>query len=93
MSSALKKLIIMHHHIYFTFFTPQVTKLKSQLYSLERLLSNYDCRRPGMRQLIYVRPNHIRQRHRLDNHLHEHQGEDYLPNALEDFLAIQGKIN
>ncbi|KAM9441406.1 laminin subunit gamma-3 isoform 2-T2 [Clarias gariepinus] len=67
----------------------QVTKLKSQLYSLERLLSNYDCRRPGMRQLIYVRPNHIRQRHRLDNHLHEHQGEDYLPNALEDFLAIQ----
>ncbi|XP_026777854.3 laminin subunit gamma-3 [Pangasianodon hypophthalmus] len=65
----------------------QVTKLKSQLHSLERLLSIYDCK--NFRHRIYVRPNHVRQHHRLENHLHEHQGEDYLPNALEEFLAIQ----
>lgn len=74
---------------YCIFFFPQATKLKSQLYSLERLLSNYDCR--SFRHRIFVRPNQMRQHHRLENHLHEHQGEDYLPNALEDFLAIQGK--
>ncbi|KAI5089365.1 laminin subunit gamma-3, partial [Silurus meridionalis] len=64
----------------------QATKLKSQLYSLERLLSHYDCR--GFRHRIYVRPNPVLQHHGHDNHLHKHQGEDYLPNALEDFLAI-----
>ncbi|KAK3509089.1 hypothetical protein QTP70_020301 [Hemibagrus guttatus] len=68
----------------------QATKLKSQLHSLERLLSSYDCR--SFRHRIYVRPNRVRQHHRLENHLHQHQGEDYLPNALEDFLAIQGFV-
>ncbi|TSP36071.1 Laminin subunit gamma-3 [Bagarius yarrelli] len=63
----------------------QVKQLKSQMHSLERLLSNYDCR--SFR--VYVRPNNVRQHHRLENHMHRDQGEDYLPNALEDFLAIQ----
>ncbi|XP_047665497.1 laminin subunit gamma-3 [Tachysurus fulvidraco] len=65
----------------------QAIKLKSQLHTLERLLSNYDCR--SFRHRVYVRPSHVHQHHRLENHLHQHQGEDYLPNALEDFLAIQ----
>ncbi|XP_062845266.1 laminin subunit gamma-3 [Trichomycterus rosablanca] len=65
----------------------QAAKLKTHLQHLERLLARYDCSGNGHR--IYVRPNHVRQHQELGNHLHDHQGEDYLPNALEDFLAIQ----
>ncbi|XP_072530162.1 laminin subunit gamma-3 isoform X2 [Salminus brasiliensis] len=67
----------------------QASKLKAKLQDLERLLSNYDCR--SYRQRLYARPHHIRQpqHNELENQVHDHQGEDYLPNALEDFLAIQ----
>lgn len=65
----------------------QAAKLKAHLQLLERLLSNYDCRAFG--QQIYVPRNRIGQNKVLENHLHRHQSEDYLPNALEEFLAIQ----
>ncbi|XP_066515117.1 laminin subunit gamma-3 [Hoplias malabaricus] len=68
----------------------QAHKLKTKLLELERLLSNYDCK--NYRHRIYIRPHHIRQQQQqnmLENQVYDHQGEDYLPNALEDFLAIQ----
>lgn len=65
----------------------QASKLKARLQELETLLSGYDCNR-------YSRQYRGRQQHRhqhngLDNHIQKDQVEDYLPNALEDLLAIQ----
>ncbi|KAI2664612.1 Laminin subunit gamma-3 [Labeo rohita] len=65
----------------------QASKLKAKLQELETLLSSYDCNR-------YSRHYRGRQQHRhqhngLDNHIQKDQVEDYLPNALEDLLAIQ----
>ncbi|KAL7834633.1 hypothetical protein SRHO_G00288800 [Serrasalmus rhombeus] len=67
----------------------QASKLKTKLQDLERLLSNYDCRK--YRPRSYIQPHHMHQHQQnvLENQVHDHQGEDYLPNALEDFLAIQ----
>uniref|UniRef100_A0A8C1PDT5 Laminin, gamma 3 n=1 Tax=Cyprinus carpio TaxID=7962 RepID=A0A8C1PDT5_CYPCA len=67
----------------------QASKLKARLWELETLLSSYDCNR-------YSRHYRGRQQHRhqhngLDNHIQKDQVEDYLPNALEDLLAIQGE--
>ncbi|KAF7662191.1 hypothetical protein LDENG_00243610 [Lucifuga dentata] len=54
----------------------QAEKLKSCLQDLEKLLARFDCRG--------------RHKHHMDGHYeHQHQGEDALPNALEDFLAFQ----
>ncbi|XP_016112626.1 laminin subunit gamma-1-like [Sinocyclocheilus grahami] len=62
----------------------QVNKLKARLKELEMLLSSYDCNR-------YSRHYRRRQQQHnsLDNHIQKDQVEDYLPNALEDLLAIQ----
>ncbi|XP_073695806.1 laminin subunit gamma-3 [Garra rufa] len=65
----------------------QASKLKAKLQELETLLSSYDCNR-------YSRHYRGRQQHRhqhngLDLHIQKDQVEDYLPNALEDLLAIQ----
>lgn len=65
----------------------QASKLKARLQELELLLSSYDCNR-------YSRQYRGHQQHRhhhndLDNHIQKDQVEDYLPNALEDLLAIQ----
>ncbi|XP_076867326.1 laminin subunit gamma-3 [Brachyhypopomus gauderio] len=65
----------------------QASKLKGQLQDLERLLSSYDCR--SFRHELYVGPRHVRQPKEQENQVYEHQSEDYLPNALEEFLAIQ----
>uniref|UniRef100_A0AAY4AIB8 Uncharacterized protein n=1 Tax=Denticeps clupeoides TaxID=299321 RepID=A0AAY4AIB8_9TELE len=62
----------------------QAASMKAKLLDLEKLLSNYDCR--NSRGRLY--PWHSSQWR--ENHLPELQGEDYLPNAIEDFLAIQG---
>ena len=51
--------------------------LGAQLLHLEKLLARYDCRGRRLPPL---------QRSPAD-----HQGEDALPNALEDILAFQGK--
>uniref|UniRef100_A0A8C5G955 Laminin, gamma 3 n=1 Tax=Gouania willdenowi TaxID=441366 RepID=A0A8C5G955_GOUWI len=61
----------------------QADKLKTRLQDLEKLLARFDCRgRFGKRQHLLTSPMA-----RL--YEHEHQGEDTLPNALEDFLAFQ----
>ncbi|KAI4893038.1 hypothetical protein NFI96_020157, partial [Prochilodus magdalenae] len=67
----------------------QASKLKAKLQELERLLSSYNCR--TYRHRFYPRSHHVpqHQQNMLQNQVHDHQGEDYLPNALEDFLAIQ----
>ncbi|XP_026859944.2 laminin subunit gamma-3 [Electrophorus electricus] len=65
----------------------QASKLKRKLQDLERLLSSYDCR--SFRHELYIRPSHMPQPKEMQNRVHEHQSEDYLPNALEEFLAIQ----
>ena len=57
--------------------TLQVETLGAQLAHLERLLARYDCRGRRLPPL---------QRSPADQ-----QGEDALPNALEDILAFQGK--
>uniref|UniRef100_A0A8C1MDC8 Laminin, gamma 3 n=1 Tax=Cyprinus carpio TaxID=7962 RepID=A0A8C1MDC8_CYPCA len=64
----------------------QANKLKARLKELERLLSSYDCNRYSR----YYRGSQ-QQHNGLDNHIQRDQVEDYLPNALEDLLAIQGK--
>ncbi|KAJ7988353.1 hypothetical protein DPEC_G00322680 [Dallia pectoralis] len=56
----------------------QAGRLKTRLQDLEKLLAHFDCRSGHRNQY------HMRQRHERG-----HQGEDSLPNALEDFLAIQ----
>ncbi|XP_029024398.1 laminin subunit gamma-3 isoform X2 [Betta splendens] len=61
----------------------QAEKLKSRLQDLEELLAHFDCRgRSGKQQ-------HLLKYHMARLYEHEHQGEDTLPNALEDFLAVQ----
>uniref|UniRef100_A0A9J8D9G8 Laminin, gamma 3 n=1 Tax=Cyprinus carpio carpio TaxID=630221 RepID=A0A9J8D9G8_CYPCA len=62
----------------------QANKLKARLKELERLLSSYDCNRYSR----YYRGSQ-QQHNGLDNHIQRDQVEDYLPNALEDLLAIQ----
>ncbi|XP_076014828.1 laminin subunit gamma-3 isoform X2 [Genypterus blacodes] len=52
----------------------QAETLRTHLQDLEKLLARFDCRGRHM--------------HHTDRH-YEHQGEDALPNALEDFLAFQ----
>ncbi|XP_062333878.1 laminin subunit gamma-3 [Osmerus eperlanus] len=58
----------------------QARKLRTRLQEAEKLLSRYNCRGNYGRQL---------QPRDSEHHQHEHQGEDSLPNALEDFLALQ----
>ncbi|KAM6902929.1 laminin subunit gamma-3 [Xenentodon cancila] len=62
----------------------QAEKLQTHLQDLEKLLSHFDCRgRFGKQQ-------HLLKYHMARLHEHEqHQREDTLPNALEDFLAFQ----
>jgi len=79
----------MYYLFIFTLLRVQASKLKARLLDLETLLSGYDCNR-------YSRQYRGRQQHRhqhngLDNHIQKDQVEDYLPNALEDLLAIQGE--
>lgn len=65
----------------------QAGTLKARLQDLEKLLARFDCRSG------YRRQHHVREYLVRDRHEREHQGEDTLPNALEDFLAIQGIIS
>uniref|UniRef100_A0A8C1MB80 Laminin, gamma 3 n=1 Tax=Cyprinus carpio TaxID=7962 RepID=A0A8C1MB80_CYPCA len=75
------------HFLFFpTLLCVQANKLKARLKELERLLSSYDCNRYSR----YYRGSQ-QQHNGLDNHIQRDQVEDYLPNALEDLLAIQGK--
>ncbi|KAM3600569.1 uncharacterized protein V6R79_025240 [Siganus canaliculatus] len=61
----------------------QAEKLRTRLQDLEKLLAHFDCRgRFGKQQ-------HLLKYHMARLYEHEHQGEDTLPNALEDFLAFQ----
>ncbi|XP_068615316.1 laminin subunit gamma-3-like, partial [Brachionichthys hirsutus] len=60
----------------------QVENLKARLLDLERLLARFDCRGRFGKQQQDLLKHHVAG-------LHEHQGEDALPNALEDFLAFQ----
>ncbi|KAM6984916.1 laminin subunit gamma-3 [Aplochiton taeniatus] len=56
----------------------QAEKLSVRLQDLDKLLARFNCRdRYGKRY------------HIIERHHYEHQGEDTLPNALEDFLAVQ----
>lgn len=61
----------------------QVMKLRTRLQEAEKLLSRYDCR--GR----YGRQRRGREQHVQGDQERGHQGEDSLPNALEDFLALQ----
>uniref|UniRef100_A0A3P8XGZ4 Laminin, gamma 3 n=1 Tax=Esox lucius TaxID=8010 RepID=A0A3P8XGZ4_ESOLU len=61
----------------------QAGRLKARLQDLEKLLARFDCRTD------YGRQYHMHQLHERQRHKRGHQGEDSLPNALEDFLAIQ----
>ncbi|XP_056602729.1 laminin subunit gamma-3 [Triplophysa dalaica] len=65
----------------------QAIKLKAKLQELETLLASYDCNRYS-RQHPWRQP-HRHQHNRLDNHIQKDQDEDFLPNALEDLIAIQ----
>ncbi|XP_016298992.1 laminin subunit gamma-3-like [Sinocyclocheilus anshuiensis] len=62
----------------------QANKLKARLKELETLLSSYDCNRYSRHYRVCQQ-----QHNSLDNHIQKDQVEDYLPNALEDLLAIQ----
>ncbi|KAM4634707.1 laminin subunit gamma-3 [Polymixia lowei] len=60
----------------------QAEKLRARLRDLEKLLARFDCQgRFGHR--------HHMKYYAHGRHKHNHQGEDTLPNALEDFLAFQ----
>lgn len=72
---------------FFTLLCVQASKLKARLQELETLLSGYDCNSRQYRG----RQQYRHQRNGLDNHIQKDQVEDYLPNALEDLLAIQGE--
>uniref|UniRef100_A0AAV2IRG7 Laminin subunit gamma-3-like n=1 Tax=Knipowitschia caucasica TaxID=637954 RepID=A0AAV2IRG7_KNICA len=61
----------------------QAEKLQTQLQDLEKLLARFDCKGRSGRQ------PHLLKYHKSGLFGHEHQGEDTLPNALEDFLAFQ----
>lgn len=65
----------------------QASKLKARLQELELLLSSYDCNRYSRQYRGHQQHRH--QHNDLDNHIQKDQVEDYLPNALEDLLAIQ----
>ncbi|XP_068430777.1 laminin subunit gamma-3 [Clinocottus analis] len=61
----------------------QAEEMRTRLQDLEKLLAHFDCRgRFGkQRRLLQYRMARLSE--------HEHQREDALPNALEDFLAFQ----
>ncbi|KAK2819369.1 hypothetical protein Q5P01_024930 [Channa striata] len=61
----------------------QAEKLRSRLQDLETLLAHFDCRGRFGKQ------HHLLKYHMARLYEHEHQREDTLPNALEDFLAFQ----
>lgn len=61
----------------------QAEKLQTRLQDLEKLLAQFDCRGRFGRQ------PHLLKYHRSRIYGQEHQGEDTLPNALEEFLAFQ----
>ncbi|XP_030006241.1 laminin subunit gamma-3-like [Sphaeramia orbicularis] len=61
----------------------QAEKLRTRLQDLEKLLAHFDCRGRFGKQ------PHLLKYHMGRLYGHEHQGEDTLPNALEDFLAFQ----
>ncbi|KAM9306899.1 laminin subunit gamma-3 [Pholidichthys leucotaenia] len=61
----------------------QAEKLRTRLQDLEKLLARFDCRGRFGKQ------HHLLKYHVARLHEHEHQREDTLPNALEDFLAFQ----
>ncbi|KAK7896102.1 hypothetical protein WMY93_021427 [Mugilogobius chulae] len=61
----------------------EAEKLQTQVQDLEKLLAQFDCKGRSGRQ------PHLLKYHRSRLYGHEHQGEDTLPNALEDFLAFQ----
>ncbi|XP_028274254.1 laminin subunit gamma-3 [Parambassis ranga] len=65
----------------------QAEKLRTRLQDLEKLLAHFDCRgRVGKQQQHH---HHLLKYHMARLYEHEHQREDTLPNALEDFLAFQ----
>ncbi|KAA8584390.1 hypothetical protein FQN60_008175 [Etheostoma spectabile] len=61
----------------------QAEKLRTRLQNLEKLLAPFDCRGRFGEQ------HHLLKYHMARLYEHEHQREDTLPNALEDFLAFQ----
>ncbi|XP_035524349.1 laminin subunit gamma-3 isoform X2 [Morone saxatilis] len=61
----------------------QAEKLRTRLQDLEKLLAHFDCRGRFGKQ------HHLLKYHMAKLYEHEHQREDTLPNALEDFLAFQ----
>ncbi|XP_040915110.1 laminin subunit gamma-3 isoform X1 [Toxotes jaculatrix] len=61
----------------------QAEKLRTRLQDLEKLLAHFDCRGRFGKQ------HHLLKYHMARVYEHEHQREDTLPNALEDFLAFQ----
>uniref|UniRef100_A0A3Q1H167 Laminin, gamma 3 n=1 Tax=Acanthochromis polyacanthus TaxID=80966 RepID=A0A3Q1H167_9TELE len=61
----------------------QAEKLRTRLQDLEKLLAHFDCRGRFGKQ------HHLLKYHMAWLSEHEHQREDTLPNALEDFLAFQ----
>uniref|UniRef100_A0A8C4NVY6 Laminin, gamma 3 n=1 Tax=Dicentrarchus labrax TaxID=13489 RepID=A0A8C4NVY6_DICLA len=61
----------------------QAEKLRTRLQDLEKLLAHFDCRGRFGKQ------HHLLKYHMARLYEHEHQREDTLPNALEDFLAFQ----
>lgn len=61
----------------------QAEKLRTRLQDLEKLLAHFDCRGRFGKQ------HHLLKYHMARLYEHEHQREDSLPNALEDFLAFQ----
>ncbi|XP_034753093.1 laminin subunit gamma-3 isoform X2 [Etheostoma cragini] len=61
----------------------QAEKLRTRLQNLEKLLAPFDCRGRFGEQ------HHLLKYHMARLYEHEHQREDILPNALEDFLAFQ----
>uniref|UniRef100_UPI0037E9A314 laminin subunit gamma-3 n=1 Tax=Semicossyphus pulcher TaxID=241346 RepID=UPI0037E9A314 len=69
----------------------QAEKLRTRLQDLEKLLARFDCRgRSGkQQQQQQQQQHHLLKYHMSRLHEHEHQREDSLPNALEDFLAFQ----
>ncbi|XP_075954415.1 laminin subunit gamma-3 [Anarhichas minor] len=61
----------------------QAEKMRTRLQELEKLLAHFDCRGRFGKQ------HHLLKYHMARLYEHEHQREDALPNALEDFLAFQ----
>ncbi|XP_071011165.1 laminin subunit gamma-3-like [Oncorhynchus clarkii lewisi] len=74
-------------HVCYGLVKEQAGRLKARLQDLENLLASFDCRCGYGNH--HVREYHMRQLHERQHHERGHQAEDSLPNALEDFLAIQ----